>query len=48
VGPPGTALVIGYNGRIITGFQLCTSCERDSGNMAAAGDSPLALKKSNQ
>ena len=25
VGPPGTALVIGYNGRIITGFQLRTS-----------------------
>jgi hypothetical protein len=45
-GPPGTSLVIGYNGRIITGFQLRTSCERNSGNMGAEGDPPLALKRS--
>jgi hypothetical protein len=45
VGPPGTALVIGYNGRIITGFQLRTSCVRNSGNMGAEGDRPLALKR---
>ncbi|HXP85492.1 MAG TPA: hypothetical protein VN841_12270 [Bryobacteraceae bacterium] len=45
-GPPGTALVMGYNGRIVTGFQLRTSCERNSGNMGAEGDPPLALKRS--
>ena len=44
-GPPGTALVIGYSGRIITGFQLRTSCERNSGDMGAAGDPPLALRR---
>jgi hypothetical protein len=45
-GPPGTDFVISYNGRIITGFQLRTSCERNSGNMGAEGDPPLALKRS--
>jgi hypothetical protein len=45
VGPPGTALVVGYNGLIITGFQLRTSCVRNSGNMGAEGDPPLALKR---
>lgn len=40
------SLVISYNGRIITGFQLRTSCVRNSGNMGAEGDPPLALKKS--
>ncbi len=45
-GPRGTALVISYNGRIITGFQLRTSCEFNSGNMGAKGDPPLALKRS--
>jgi hypothetical protein len=44
-GPPGTALVIGYSGRIITGFQLRTSCVRHSGDMGAEGDPPLALKR---
>jgi hypothetical protein len=44
-GPPGTALVIGYNGRISTGFQLRTSCVINSGNMGAEGDAPLALKR---
>ncbi len=45
-GPRGTDLVIGYNGRIVTGFQLRTSCEHDSGNMGAEGDPPLALRRS--
>jgi hypothetical protein len=45
-GPHGVPLVIGYNGRIVTGFQLRTSCVRDSGNMGAEGNPPLALKKS--
>jgi len=41
----GTDFVIGYNGRIITGFQLRTSCVRDSGNMGAPGNPPLALRR---
>jgi hypothetical protein len=45
-GPHGVPLEISYNGRIVTGFQLRTSCERNSGNMGAEGDPPLALKKS--
>jgi hypothetical protein len=45
-GPHNAPLVISYNGRIVTGFQLRTSCVRNSGNMGAAGDPPLALKKS--
>jgi hypothetical protein len=45
-GPRGTGFVIGYNGRIITGFQLRTSCVRNSGNMGAEGDPPLALRRS--
>jgi hypothetical protein len=44
--PGGTALVISYNGRIITGFQLRTSCERNSGDMGAEGDPALALRRS--
>jgi hypothetical protein len=44
-GPPGTELILSYNGRIITGFQLRTSCLRNSENMGAAGDPPLALKR---
>jgi len=44
-GPHGVPLVISYNGRIVTGFQLRTSCLRNSGNMGAEGDPPLALKK---
>ena len=38
--------VIGFNGRIVTGFQLRTSAERNSGVMGAEGDPPQALKKS--
>jgi hypothetical protein len=38
--------VIGYIGRVITGFQLRTSAERGSAVMGAEGDPPLALKKS--
>ena len=45
-GSRGVPLVISYSGRIITGFQLRTSCVRNSGNMGAEGDPPLALKKS--
>ena len=45
-GPQGTAFVIGYNGRVITGFQLRTSCVHESENMGAAGDPPLALRRS--
>ena len=41
----GTDFVIGYNGRIVTGFQLRTSCVRESGNMGAQGDPPLALRR---
>lgn len=44
-GPHGVPLIISYNGRIVTGFQLRTSCLRHSGNMGAEGDPQLALKK---
>jgi len=44
-GPHGVPLVISYNGSIVTGFQLRTSCVRNSGNMGAEGDPQLALKK---
>lgn len=44
-GPHGVPLVISYNGRTVTGFQLRTSCIRNSGNMGAEGDPQLALKK---
>ncbi len=44
-GPHGVPFVIGYNGRIVTGFQLRTSCLRNSGDMGADGDPALALKK---
>ena len=45
-GPHGVPFVISYNGRIVTGFQLRTSCVRNSGNMGAEGNPPLALRKS--
>lgn len=45
-GPQGTELVMSYYGRVITGFQLRTSCEINSGNMGAEGDGPLALRRS--
>jgi hypothetical protein len=38
--------IIGYNGRIVTGFQMKTSAEYDSQGMGAAGDPPLALQRS--
>ncbi len=44
-GPHGVPFVIGYNGRIVTGFQLRTSCLRHSGDMGAEGDPALALRK---
>jgi len=40
------AFVIGYIGRIVTAFQLRTSAEHGSAVMGAAGDPPLAFKKS--
>jgi hypothetical protein len=45
-GPRAVPFVIGYNGRVITGFQLRTSCERNSGDMGAEGNPALALRKS--
>jgi len=45
-GPRAVDFVIGYNGSVVTGFQLRTSCERHSGDMGAEGDPALALKKS--
>jgi hypothetical protein len=45
-GPRAVRFVIGYNGRVITALQLRTSCERNSGNMGAEGNPPLALKRS--
>jgi len=45
-GPRGADLVIGYSGRTITGFQLRTSCELNSGDMGVQGDPPLALRRS--
>jgi hypothetical protein len=44
-GPRAVPFVIGYNGRVVTGLQLRTSCERHSGDMGAEGNPPLALKK---
>ncbi len=44
-GPHGVPLILSYNGRIVTGFQLRTSCVRNSGNMGAEGNPPLALRK---
>jgi hypothetical protein len=43
---PATQLVIGYSGRIITGLQMRTSAERESADMGAAGNPPLALRRS--
>ena len=43
---PATQLVIGYSGRVITGLQLRTSTERESADMGAAGNPPLALRRS--
>ena len=38
--------VIGYNGRVITGFQMKTSAKYASKGMGAEGEPPLALRKS--
>ena len=43
---PATQLVIGYSGRVITGLQMRTSAQRESADMGAAGDPPLALRRS--
>jgi hypothetical protein len=45
-GPRAVDFVIGYNGHVITGLQLRTSCEHHSGDMGAEGNPVLALKKS--
>jgi hypothetical protein len=45
-GPRAVPFVIGYNGRVVTGLQLRTSCERNSGDMGAEGNPALALQKS--
>ena len=43
---PATQFVIGYSGRVITGLQMRTSAERESADMGAAGNPPLALRRS--
>jgi hypothetical protein len=45
-GPRAVDFVIGYNGRVVTGLQLRTSCERNSGDMGAEGNPALALRNS--
>jgi hypothetical protein len=40
------SFVLGYVGQIITGFQMRTAAENDSAVMGAAGNPPLALRKS--
>jgi len=45
-GPRAVPFVLSYNGRVITGLQLRTSCERNSGDMGAEGNPALALQKS--
>jgi len=44
-GPGSRAVdfVLGFNGRAMTGMQLRTSCERNSGDMGAEGNPALAL-----
>lgn len=42
---PGPQFVIGYSGEVITGLQLRTSAERESADMGAAGNPPLALRR---
>ncbi len=37
-GTHNVPLIISYNGRILTGLQLRTSCVHNSGNMGAEGD----------
>jgi hypothetical protein len=38
--------VVSHNGRVITGMQMMTSAEHNSGDMGAQGDPPLALRRS--
>jgi hypothetical protein len=45
-GPRAVPFVIDYNGRVVTGLQLRTSCERNSGDMGAEGNPALALQRS--
>lgn len=46
VRPGSSDFVKSYIGRAVTGLQMRTSAERDSAAMGAAGDPPLALRKS--
>jgi hypothetical protein len=41
-----TSFVMSYRGRVITGLEMRSSAERGSGGQGAAGDPPLALRKS--
>ena len=43
---PATQFVIGYSGRVVTGLQLRTSAMHQSADMGAAGNPPLALRRS--
>lgn len=43
---PATLFMIRHIARAVTGFQLRTSCEKNSGNMGAMGDPALALRRS--
>jgi hypothetical protein len=43
---PATQFVIGYSGQVVTGLQLRTSAKHESADMGAAGDPPLALRRS--
>ena len=41
-----TQFVMSYSGRVVTGLQLRTSAVRESADMGAAGDPPLAMRRS--
>jgi hypothetical protein len=41
-----TSFVMSYSGRVITGLEMRSSAERGSAGQGAAGDPPLALRKS--
>lgn len=41
-----TSFVMGYSGRVITGLEMRSSAERGSAGQGAAGNPPLALRKS--
>jgi len=45
-GPRAVGYIIGFNGRVITGVQLRTSCERNSQDMSGQDNPVLCLQKS--